>query len=114
MSSETLVWDETKQSVVPKTERPLPKRVNLISDFKEDVVFPITGERISSRGRYLAEVRARGCSVVGNDLPPPPDNPTGTAPGDGGNWTTPEGLDYWPKTDRTDSPWKSPWRRWRP
>ena len=87
MSRETFVWDG--QRIVPKNEVVLKKRVNLISDYKEDVVFPITGERISSRGRYLAEVRAHGCSVVGNDI----DRPSDPAPTESGNWTEPKGLD---------------------
>ena len=45
--------------------------LNVISDNLDYTMNPADGKRYTSKAKYYAAVRAKGCEIVGNDKSPP-------------------------------------------
>ncbi len=50
---------------------PRPKRVILLSDNLDYVKHTATGRRYTSKSRYVADTKALGYQILGNDMPGP-------------------------------------------
>lgn len=57
----------------PVAQSALPRPM-IISDTLHDVINPINGKPYDSKSRYYRDVKAAGCSIIGNDTIPPHDN----------------------------------------
>ncbi len=77
MARETYVFDRALQKLVPAyefysrkyagTKRSSLPRPMVISDHLDDVMNPADGKRYSSKSKYYAAVKAKGCEIVGSE-----------------------------------------------
>lgn len=47
------------------------KRLHIIPDGLDYVRHPTTGKRYTSKGKYVADTKAMGYEIIGNDMPKP-------------------------------------------